>query len=82
MHTRDAVTPELTMPTSLEMHMIPIHRTRFYFVRHARPSPTSAECAAGASGLAHAKIGREQALASAERIRDDKIEVGLIVCSG
>jgi len=63
--------------------MIPDPSNTFYFVRHGATEPNLCGVRCGGDlDLPMAKIGREQALASAERIRDDKIEVGLIVCSG
>ncbi len=72
----------LNMQTSLEMHVIPDQSSTFHFVRHGATGPNLCELRCGGDlDLDMTELGREQARATAQRIRDMKIGVGLIVCS-
>jgi probable phosphoglycerate mutase len=76
------VTMPLTMPESPEMFLIPDQSRTFSFVRHGATEPniTGLRCG-GDLNFALTDLGRAQALATAQRIRDTNSGVGLIVCS-
>ena len=62
--------------------MIADQSSTFCFVRHGATEPniTGVRCG-GDLDLALTELGREQALATAQRIKDMNVGVGLIVCS-
>lgn len=72
----------LTMLTIPETRVIPAQSSTFCFVRHGATEPnlTGLRCG-GDLDLALTELGREQARATAQRIRDMSVGVGLIVCS-
>lgn len=64
------------------MFTIPDRSPTFSFVRHGATEPNIIEVRCGGDlNFALTELGREQALASAERIRDMNTGVGVIVCS-
>src|SRR5512140_2812438 len=65
-----------------ETRVIPDQSSTFCFVRHGATEPniTGLRCG-GDLDLALTKVGREQALETALRIRDMNLGIGVIVCS-